>query len=192
MMAPDAIKQPPQHTINILLTSYLHNVDPIFKVIHSPTVREYLQEGKPYLGRHKEDPAAAAIAFAIYYSAIITIDEDTCKTQLGEERATLRKKYRFAVEAFLAQADFINSRDIIPLQAFVIMLVSIQEVLQTWVANGSSSLPQGRTTIVAGLGLCLHWLFGSRMLLASRKRVTCTPYDHSKSRCDDGFGMLFA
>ena len=182
MMAPDAIKQPPQHTINILLTSYFHNVDPIFKVIHTPTIREYLQEDKPYLGRPKEDPAATALAFAIYYSAIITIDEETCRTQLGEEKATLRKKYRFAVEALLAQADFISSQDIVTLQAFVIMLVSIYEVLHTWVANGLSSLPRGQTIIVAGLGLCLHWLFGSRMLLASKKRVIHIPYDPSKSR----------
>ena len=125
MMAPDAIKQPPQPIINTLLTSYFHNVDPIFKVIHIPTICAYLQEGKAYLGRTREDPAATALAFAMYYSAIITVDEDTCKTQLGEDRATLRKKYRFAVEALLAQADFINSQDIIALQAFVVMLVSV-------------------------------------------------------------------
>ena len=123
MMAPDAIQQPPHFMIEKLLKLYFDNVDPIFKVLHAPSVREHLQEGKSYLGHARGDPAVKALTFAIYYSAVITVDDDVCKTELGEEKATLRNKYRFAVEVSLAQADYVNSQDITSLQAFVLLLV---------------------------------------------------------------------
>lgn len=128
MMAPDAIRQPPQFIKDRLLAWYLERVDPMFKIIHAPSVRAHIQDGKPYLGRAAGDPAVTALTFAIYYSAVITIDPEICKAELGEERSILRRKYRFALEASLAQADFINSDDITALQAFVMMMVHIHEI----------------------------------------------------------------
>ena len=127
MMAPGAIQQPPQPIIDKLLTLYFNNVDPIFKIVHAPSVRDYIQGGKPYLGHARGDPAVTALTFAIYYAAVVTIDDETCRAELGDERTTLCRRYRFATEASLAQADFINSQDITALQALVMMLVCIIE-----------------------------------------------------------------
>lgn len=125
ILAPDAIEQPPQFMIDKLLTLYFYNVDPIFKVLHAPSVRGCLQQGRSYPGHGRGDPAVTALAFATYYCAVITIDDETCISHLGDDKATLRKKYRFAVEVSLAQADFVNSQSITTLQALVILLVCL-------------------------------------------------------------------
>lgn len=123
MMAPGAIQYPSAPMIDSLLSLYFDNVNPIVMIAHQPTIRNHLQGGSPYPGHAQDDPAVTALIFAIFYSAIVSIEDDECKTMLGEEKAVLRKRWRFAIEVSLAQADFINSQDITTLQAFAIMLV---------------------------------------------------------------------
>ena len=123
MMAPDALQQPSSAVVETLLTTYFTNVDLIFKVVHAPCIRAHLLEGVPYLGHRPGDPAVTALSFAMYYATIATLTEEFCQSELGESKAALRSKFRFGVEASLAQADFINSGNITCLQAFVLLLV---------------------------------------------------------------------
>ena len=123
MMAPDALQQPPPAVVDKLLATYFTNVDPIIKVVHAPSVRAHLQESRPYLGHAPGDPAVTALSFAIYFATIATLTQDFCHSELGESKAILRNKFRFGVEASLAQADFINSGKIACLQAFLLLLV---------------------------------------------------------------------
>ena len=124
MMAPKALDSPPKHVVEALYTLYFRNVDPLFKVLHAPSMAEYMLEGKPYLGHEPGDPAIDALSFSIYYAGLNTIDAPSCKQRFGEDKSDLLNKYRFALEVCLAKANFINTTEIEVLQAFVIFLVS--------------------------------------------------------------------
>ncbi|KAL8825285.1 MAG: hypothetical protein Q9191_004510 [Dirinaria sp. TL-2023a] len=124
MMAPDALQRPTPAIVEKLLATYFTNVDPIFKIVHAPSVRAHLQENRTYLGHAPGDPAVTALSFAIYYATIATLSQDHCQSELGESKVALRNRFRFGVEASLAQADFINSGKVACLQAFLLLLVA--------------------------------------------------------------------
>ena len=124
MMSPTALEHPPQHMIDDFYCLYFHNVDPLFKVLHAPSMAKFMLKGNSYLHYSPGDPAIDALSFAIYYAGLSTVDVQACKHRFGEEKTVLLNKYRFAFEVCLAKADFINSTDIAALQAFVIFLVS--------------------------------------------------------------------
>ena len=124
MMSPNALESPSKPMIETLYSLYFENVDPLFKILHAPSMAEFMLKGNPYLNHRPGDPAIDALSFAIYYAGISTVDARKCKQQFGEEKAELLNRYRFAFEVCLAKADFINSTEIAVLQAFVIFLVS--------------------------------------------------------------------
>lgn len=129
MMSPNALDNPSSHMVEMFHTLYFQNVDPLFKILHAPSVAEYTLRGKPYLGHKPSDPAIEALSFAIYYAGLNTLDARICKHQFGEEKIELLHRYRFAFEVCLARADFINSMKIEVLQAFVIFLVCFPSLL---------------------------------------------------------------
>lgn len=123
-MAPNALEHPSRPMIELLHNYYFSNVDPMFKVLHRPSVTELMLNGKPYLGHKPDEPAVGALSFAVYYAAINTQNEYNCKQSFGDEKISLLNKYRFAFEVCLARADFVNCVEIEVIQAFVIFLVS--------------------------------------------------------------------
>lgn len=125
MMAPDALQYPSPANAAKLLKWYFDGVDTIFNMVHTPSIMAHVQDGKPYLGHAPGDPAVTALIFAIFYSAVATVTDDVCKFEMGESKAALRNRYRFAVEVSLAQADFINSRETSCLQALLLLLVCL-------------------------------------------------------------------
>ena len=129
LLAPNALESPPRHMIETLHDLYFQNVDPMFKVLHAPSVTDFVLRGKPYLNYRPGDPAIEALSFAIYYAGLNSLDAPNCKQRFGEEKTELLKRYRFALEVYLARADFINTTDLAVVQAFVIFLVSISELL---------------------------------------------------------------
>ena len=123
-MAPNALKHPPKPMAELLSVIYFQNVDPLFKILHGPSVRNSMHGARPDLGQSSGDASNEALNFAIYYAAINTQDELVCKQKFGEEKTTLLSQFRFAIEVSLAKADLVNTTDIETLQAFVIFLVS--------------------------------------------------------------------
>ncbi len=124
MMAPNALEHPPRPTMELLNKHYFNNVDPLFKVLHRSSVTELMLNGNQYLGLRADDPAVDALMFAVYYAAINTQNENSCKQNFGDEKVNLLNKYRFGFEVCLARADFVNSVKIEVLQSLVIFLVS--------------------------------------------------------------------
>lgn len=124
MMAPNALEHPSRSMVELLYSLYFSNVDPLFKVLHKPSIADLMLERRSYLGRKPSEPSVEALSFAIYYSAINTQDFGSCKQKFGDEKIDLLNKYRFALEVCLARADFVNSAEIEVIQAFVIFLVS--------------------------------------------------------------------
>lgn len=127
---PDAVARPPPLVVNSLCSMYLHNVDPVFKIVHGPTLSDFLQEGRPYLDYRPGHPATEALTFAVFYSAIASQEDSRCRERYGESKESLMARYRFGLEVALSRADFINTTDLTVLQAFLLYLVRIR-ILQT-------------------------------------------------------------
>jgi hypothetical protein len=74
--------RPPAERIVLLWQLYLENVDPLIKMIHTPSVQRKILIASP--------PALEALMFAIYYAAVISIQSpEQCEKELGEDRQLL-------------------------------------------------------------------------------------------------------
>ncbi len=66
-----------------------------------------------------------ALLFAVYYSAITSLTPEQCVQMFQSEKDLLLTKYRRGVEVALGKADFLNTTDLVTLQALVLFLVSV-------------------------------------------------------------------
>ena len=117
---------PTQHQVYTLCDVYLANVDPVFKLLHGPSLRKYLQENATELDGSPGPGGLEALRFAIYYVAITSLADGECKHRIGEDKGILLIRYRAATESALAKADFINTVEISTLQALAIYLVAVR------------------------------------------------------------------
>lgn len=125
MIAEDIVLPKP-HQVYTFCDIYLANVDPIFKILHGPSLRRYLQENAAELDCSPGPGGLEALRFAIYYAAVTSMDNGECRHRIGEDRTVLLARYRMGTESALAKADFINTVELSTLQAFVIYLVSVR------------------------------------------------------------------
>ncbi|KAJ5934337.1 hypothetical protein N7466_003884 [Penicillium verhagenii] len=115
---------PPLPKVSKFWEIYKENVAPLITILHKPTVRNLLIEA----AQHPEslDKNSEALVFSIYLSAIVSSKPEDCLAQLGEDRKTAVKRYRFAVEQALAKAGFLNTQSLMLLQAAVLFLICIR------------------------------------------------------------------
>lgn len=108
----------------VLFSAFMLSVDPLVKILHSPSLRRYLVDGAEELECSPGPKGWDALRFAIYYTATTSMEPGDCLKNLGEEKSVLLARYRSGVEAALALADFVNSEDMSTLQALLLYLVS--------------------------------------------------------------------
>ncbi|KAF7113849.1 hypothetical protein CNMCM5793_004904 [Aspergillus hiratsukae] len=108
----------------ILVEIFLHQVDPILKILHRPSLCAYLLEGKPYLDYARGDPVPAALASAVFYMASSTLAEDQCLALFAEPKVMVLGRYKDEAKAALARVDFLVTNHLTVLQAFVLSLVA--------------------------------------------------------------------
>jgi hypothetical protein len=111
---------PPPMISHILFSAFEENVAPIILIIHKPMLRDLLQTATT--NPKNFDKESEALLFSIYLSAIYSMSPEVCLAQLGADRTTLTKRYRFAVEQALVRAGFLHTRKLIVLQAAVLFL----------------------------------------------------------------------
>lgn len=116
---------PPQHIRERLFAVYCQNVDGGYKIIHRPTTEVLLSNIESARFETVMDAADHALAFAIYAAALMTLTESGRFDIVGDEYGSALSRYMSAVEHCLAKADYIGSRHVRCLQAFIIYLVSI-------------------------------------------------------------------
>ena len=121
-IAEDII-HPKPHQVYTFCDAYLANVDPIFKVLHGPSLRKHLQENASELDCSPGRGGLEALRFSIYYAAVTSMDTGECGHRIGEDRTVLLARHRAGTESALAKADFINTVEMSTLQALVIYLV---------------------------------------------------------------------
>ncbi|KAJ5788517.1 hypothetical protein N7457_003507 [Penicillium paradoxum] len=115
---------PAESKISILWEAYRENVAPLITVVHRPTAQELFTQA----ARQPDalDKNSEALVFAMYFCSVISMNPDECMFRLGEDRATLVKRYRFATEQALAKAGFLNTQSLVLLQAAVLFLVCVR------------------------------------------------------------------
>jgi Fungal specific transcription factor domain len=108
---------------SLLWQAFKENVDPVVKIFHRPTVGKMIMESRDHANISRP---AEALLFGVYYGAVVSLDTQQCQTLLGEPKAELLMRYRFAVEQALTRAGFLSTSSLMTLQAFVFFLVCVR------------------------------------------------------------------
>lgn len=103
---------------------YLNNVDPVFKILHRPSLRAYLYDEKPYLDYPLDHQAPVTLTCAVYVAAVCTLDDSQCQLLFGVDQKTAVAELRKETEAALIKSDFVITNDLTILQAYIISLVN--------------------------------------------------------------------
>ncbi|RFU28557.1 hypothetical protein B7463_g7777, partial [Scytalidium lignicola] len=102
---------------------YLDQVDPVFKILHRPSLRKLLQHDSTYLGYPEGHASVIALGAAVCYVATCSLSETQCRDMFQTSKAALVTQYRRACETALDRADVLVTEDITVLQTFVLYLV---------------------------------------------------------------------
>ena len=115
------------HPIHILVLwqTYLENVNPLTKILHTPTMQQQIIEASGNL--HNISKAQDALMFAIYSITVTSMSDEDCQKMIGEARSTLLDRYTLATQQALLRVRFLRTSDIVVLQALVLFLVSPAE-----------------------------------------------------------------
>ena len=106
--------------------TFIQNFDPFIKVLHVPTTDKFV---RAIDGRISAlDPEHEALMFAISLAAIVTMDDGDASTSFGVPRAQLLARYRLGTEQALARAEFLVSKSMTTLAAFIIYLAVLPQL----------------------------------------------------------------
>lgn len=128
---------PSPSQIFIIWEIFKENVDPVLKIVHVPTVKNIIM--KAAVGASSLSKASEALFYSICFSAIVSMTCDQCKQLLGQDKEPMMQRYRFAVEQGLARAQFLNSSNLVVLQAFVMFLICVKYIdtsRSAWALSG--------------------------------------------------------
>ncbi|CAI7565430.1 unnamed protein product [Penicillium pancosmium] len=114
-----------------LCAIYLHNVDPLFKILHRPSIQKFLCDGERYLNYEPGHHTPATLASAIFYSTACSLSNSQCVSLFREDKRVIVALLRKETESALFKADCTASNDLTILQAYVLSL------LATWTYDQS-------------------------------------------------------
>lgn len=127
---PGALNDPDPKMASLLVEAYLSYVEPSQKLLHVPTLKLFLEEGRPYLNRPADAPCNKALRAAIYFAGVNACTNEECMAILGKSRDQLAQDFRRAVDVALYQADPLNTTETATVQALIIYVVSIDPYLR--------------------------------------------------------------
>jgi hypothetical protein len=103
---------------------YLDNVNPLFKVTHTPSLQGSIIEAASNVA--SINPALEALIFSLYCMAILSLSVDDCQTIFGSSRKDLLTKFQFGCQQALLNCSFLRSGDRDCLTALYLYLVSLR------------------------------------------------------------------
>jgi hypothetical protein len=112
---------------------FFRNVDPLFKILHRPSLQAFIKDGKRYLDYEQDHQAPATLASAIYLCAVCTLDEMECQSMFNTSKKVIVAEFQQETESALAKADFVTTNDLTVLQAYIISLVSTTTCFSSFV-----------------------------------------------------------
>ncbi|KAK7745795.1 hypothetical protein SLS53_002512 [Cytospora paraplurivora] len=107
-----------------LFAIFTENVSPQVRLFHMPTLSGIYWDA--IASFESLDKNMEALLFAIYYSAVVSIDDSQAMAFLGLSRAEAMERYRFAAEQAMARADLLNTQSMVLLQAAVLFLSALR------------------------------------------------------------------
>ncbi|UKZ74868.1 hypothetical protein TrVFT333_002538 [Trichoderma virens FT-333] len=119
-----SVFHPPAQQALLYWRLFKENCDRLIKVLHIPTT-------EPIILQSIRQPTCIpkgleALIFSIYFSVVESLSEDECCEFFGSHKGDLIDTYKFATEQALARAKFLETDELIVLQAFVIFLMSLR------------------------------------------------------------------
>ncbi|KAK5659320.1 hypothetical protein OQA88_1413 [Cercophora sp. LCS_1] len=98
------------------------NIDPLIKVLHSPSTDRLFQKALQYPSHLKD--GESALLFTVYLSSLCSITDTEATISLGGNisKPTAVATYKAAIEHALTKADFLSTNDLTTLQAFILYL----------------------------------------------------------------------
>ncbi|KAJ5195941.1 hypothetical protein N7449_006420 [Penicillium cf. viridicatum] len=118
------VYHPPLAQSVALFDIFKLSVAPLVHIFHMPTLISSYWDAVASL--ESLDRNTEALLFAIYYSAVISMESQQCEDVLGFSRAKAVKHYQFAVEQAMARADLLNTQSVVLIQAVVVFLSALR------------------------------------------------------------------
>jgi hypothetical protein len=115
---------PPLSQSVALFGIFKHSVAPLVHIFHMPTLVSSYWDA--VASPESLDRNTEALLFAIYYSAVISMESQQCEEVLGFSRAAVVKHYQFAVEQAMARANLLNTQSVVLIQAVVLFLSALR------------------------------------------------------------------
>ncbi|KAK9452808.1 hypothetical protein V1511DRAFT_463815 [Dipodascopsis uninucleata] len=101
---------------------FLNNIQPLTKIVHSPTTQQQIIGSSDNLANVSK--SLEALMFAIYSCAVYSLSETDCESQLGESKSVLLASFQAGTCRSLINACFLRSTDLVVLQALLLFLLS--------------------------------------------------------------------
>ena len=109
----------------LLCDLYSHNVDPMFKVLHIPTLRKMVMKAASNMQSVPSGNYVEALLFSVYYAAITSLTHEQCREYFHDYRDSLLARHRAGTEIALVNADLLNTTELGTIQALSIFIVSV-------------------------------------------------------------------
>ncbi|KAJ6157960.1 hypothetical protein N7470_005552 [Penicillium chermesinum] len=103
---------------------YLQQVDPVIKILHRPSLTQWMVHGGLYLAYAQGHPSVEALGSAVCYSAVSSMTENQCSAMFQARKPDLMAESRMACETAIGRAGLLSTRDVTVLQAFILYLVA--------------------------------------------------------------------
>ena len=115
---------PPGHIFR-LWQIFLDNINPLTKVVHTPTMQQTILEASSNASGISR--TTEPLIFAIYACAVYSMESGDCEAFFGECKTRLLNRYRSATQHALMKAGFLKSGDLKVLQAFTLFLLTMRQ-----------------------------------------------------------------
>lgn len=120
---------------------FLENVNPLTKILHAPTMQLRIVGAASDLHSLPDD--LEALLFAIYSSALASLDDEDVLQKFGESKAKLLSVYRHGAQEALANAGLLRTSNVVVRQAlalFIVCLSFLFQRIQTYALSSFISL----------------------------------------------------
>ncbi|KAL3494387.1 fungal-specific transcription factor domain-containing protein [Aspergillus germanicus] len=120
-----------------LWDAYVHNVDPICKILHTPTVQETISKAS-------SDPSLVwkndeCLLFSIYYFAVFSMSDDECLLNFRQSRNHLMSRYQSCVWQALVNASWLKTPAMPVIQSYTLLLIALRTQVDShtfWIVTG--------------------------------------------------------
>ncbi|SMR41312.1 unnamed protein product [Zymoseptoria tritici ST99CH_1E4] len=123
---PGASTEPEPILAMEMFNAYLRHVEPMYKIFHVPSLKAFVVDGQPYLGKEPDAPCNQALKAAIQYAGANSLTAEECQTRYGKSREQLVSSFRQMVDVALYKADALTTTDLATLQALVTYVTSVR------------------------------------------------------------------